>query len=126
MGNDERITWRQAERDAREAARDRFADAVRHGEDLDYAEDYAHEYADGCADVIYTYRAREIWMDSAEVRDCEDALDEMHAPYGVDRSVNIDERIALCVYVALRDAFADEWRTAHETADDEDDAEVIA
>lgn len=118
MTDVEKITWPDAERRAREAARNRFAEAVRYGEDLDAGADYGHEYADGCADVIYTYRARAIWMDSSEVQAWEEEIDGG----GVD--MTIDRTITLCVYMALQNAFVEEWQTAHEGA--EDDVEVVA
>ena len=55
--NDERITWPIAAKDAREAA----LEAWRYGDDRD-AEDAAHEYADGCADVIYYGRALALYV----------------------------------------------------------------
>lgn len=103
MTDDDKPTWRQAQRDAEQAAADRFAEAVECGEDLDCCGDYAHEYADSSPDVIYTYRARAIWADDSEVRDHEDEAN------GMDPNASIDQRIGLCVYFALVNEFLEAW-----------------
>lgn len=62
-------------------------------------EQYAHEFADGCAWVIYNYQAEALWHDSHEVSDYEeDILD------WIDPNANINERITACVYRATADA----------------------
>lgn len=99
-------TWRTAYRDAQHAARDRFAEAVQYGEDLDDAWRYANGYADNNEDVIYTYRARAIWMDSADVQAYED---EALAMIADAEDAGIDRAITLCVYMALEAAFAEQW-----------------
>jgi len=116
-------TWREAVADAHTAAAEAFAYAVEQDDYLDNGaeHDAAHEWADGSEWVIYTYRARCLWFDSAEAQGAEtDALD------GVDDGADIDRRITLCVYHALSDAFAEHWRElaeAHADADDDDDAD---
>lgn len=112
----ERPTWRQAERDAREAARDRFAEAVQSDEDLEAGGDYAHEYADGCEDVIYTYRARAIWQDSSEVQEYED--EAQHFASTRDDGFSIDRAITACVYLALVQAFSEAWQECYNAHDD--------
>jgi hypothetical protein len=114
-------TWREAVADAHTAAAETFAYAVKQGDDLDNGAEYdaAHEWADGSEWVIYTYRARCLWFDSAEVQDCEaDAID------GVRADGDIDQRITLCVFHALAAEYAEKWRElaeAHADADDDDD-----
>lgn len=98
----ERATWREAWRDAREAAAEAWAYHVSEGEP-GYASDLAHEYADGDADVIYTHRAREVWMDASEVQAYEEEAD------GFAPGAWIDRRITLCVYLAIRAAFAEAY-----------------
>lgn len=99
---DERITWNSARADAEaygiEWAQEHWRD------DDDDAYDAAHEYADGCADVIYHYRARAIWADSPDVREYEDDVLAMVGPSGC---ASIDDAICACAYLAVRDAFAD-------------------
>lgn len=123
---DSEYTWREAEADAHYAAADDFAHSVAQGDCLDYGDDSAHEWADGCAWVIYTHRSRCLWMDSAEVRDAEQHLDDFHAPYGVDQHMDIDARMALCVYFALRSAYVEKWDELRERHEEHEDAEVIA
>lgn len=107
-------TWRQAEADAEAAAVewwDGLDDDDREAFGPGDADDAAAEYADACPDVIYTYNARAIWADSSGVRAYEGDID-YEAP-------SIDEMIAACVYLAIRDAFiakahalSDEWEPA--------------
>ena len=117
-------TWREAEADAQTAAAEAFAYAVKQGDDLDNGaeHDAAHEWADGSEWVIYTYRARCLWFDSADVQDAEGHMFDC----GIDASADIDRRITLCVFHALSDAFAEKWRElaeAHADEDDDDDAD---
>ena len=121
--SDETPTWRQAEKDAQEAAREWVESGVWYrGEYEDAVDPYdaASEYADGTADVIYTYRARAIWMDSSEVQEWEDEVDEVLGASG--ESADIDRRITLCVYMALRNAFEEAAREAIDKLDDEVEA----
>lgn len=108
-------TWRNAERDAREAARERYADERRDGGDMEACGDYAHEYAEWSADVIYTHRARTIWADAAEVQAHEDDANAM-----MTDDASIDRRITVCVYLALVEAYCDEWQTLADDDDDDD------
>ena len=103
---DTEYKWRDAVADAHTAAAEAFAYSVAEGHDLDdgAAWDAASEWADGSEWVIYTYRARCLWFDSAEVQDAEDETTE-----SVEANACIDYRIGLCVYTALRDAFAEKW-----------------
>jgi len=105
MSDNDTPTWYDAEHDAQVAALECYADSVAndHGTDGD---DAAHEHADGTLDVIYTWRARAIWSESQHVQECEDQLPD----YGVDESADIDRRITLCVYIAIREAYAMAWR----------------
>ena len=65
-------------------------------------EQYAHEFADGCAWVIYNYQAEALWHDSHEVSDYEeDILD------WIDPNANINERSTACVYRATAEAVLD-------------------
>lgn len=130
---DREYQWRYAVADAETAAAEAFAYCVADPDlDPEYgAEDAAHEFADGSEWVIYYHRARCLWVDSTEVQDAEAELDEIYAPYGVDSHLDIDGRIALCVYVALRNVFVEKWGElyeAHEaeTADECDAEEVEA
>jgi len=104
MSDNDTPTWYDAEHDAQVAALECYADSVAndHGTDGD---DAAHEHADGTLDVIYTWRARAIWSESQHVQECEDQLPD----YGVDESADIDRRITLCVYIAIREAYATAW-----------------
>lgn len=104
--NEDTPTWYEAERAAREAAREAYEDDP----EADPS-DAAHEYADGCADVTYTHRAIALWMDSPEVREYEGDVVDM-----VDITTTINERICICVYLALRAAFEDEWHNAEQDA----------
>jgi hypothetical protein len=108
---DERITWPIAAKDAREAA----LEAWQGGDDRD-AEDIAHEYADGCADVIYNYRALSLYMDSTTVSDYLDfAIDIVHP------SERTPERIAsVCAYLATRCEYAETLRGLREDAAEDD------
>lgn len=118
MSDETEYTWRVAEAEAHTAAAEAFAYAVANGDDLDDSYDAAHEYADGTAWVIYTYRARCLWMDSREVQDAESELDGC-----IEDDADIDRRITLCVFHALAAAFAEKWR---ELAEAHDGAEVAA
>lgn len=100
-------TWHNAQRDAEAAAAERFAEAIANGDDVqDSGADYAHEYADGCEDVIYTYRARAIWQDSSDVQEYEDDAKEYA---NTADGFSIDAAITVCVYLAIRDAFGWKW-----------------
>jgi hypothetical protein len=108
MTAEDRITWPIAAREAREAAWEAVAD----GDDRD-ADDMAHEYADGCADVIYNHRALALYVDSSTVSDYADDATEYATPE--DRT---PERIAsICVYLALRAEYVETLRALRE--DDE-------
>lgn len=104
--NEDTPTWYEAERAAREAAREAYED----NPEADPS-DAAHEYADGCSDVIYTHRAIALWMGSADVQDYEDEANSI-----VDSDASISERICICVYFALRAAFEDEWHNVKAAA----------
>lgn len=99
MADTETPTWRQAQLDAETAGRE-WADDYWDDATAD-AGDAGHEYADSCADVIYTYRVRAIWADSADVQEYETDVADI-----VDNDADIDRRMTLCVYLAIRDAFA--------------------
>jgi hypothetical protein len=100
-------TWRNAQRDAEAAAAERFAEAIANSDDVeDSGADYAHEYADACEDVIYTYRARAIWADAADVQAYEDDAKEYASSAD---GFSIDRAITACVYLAIRDAFGWKW-----------------
>jgi len=71
------------------------------GESFD-AFDAAHDYADGCSAVIYYYRARQLFDDSSDVYNREDEVSDYVA---ADASIN--DRIAVCAYLAVRDAFTE-------------------
>lgn len=73
-------------------------EAVTNGDDRD-ADDIAHEYADGCADVIYTYSALELYMDSSHVRDLEDEA-EGYLPEDRRR---VGDIATICAYLAIRE-----------------------
>lgn len=96
--SEKRATWREARKDARAAAAEAWAYHVSESEP-GYASDLAHEYADAADDVIYTQRSREVWMDASEVRAYEDEVD------GLEPNGYIDQRIMVCVYLAIRAAF---------------------
>lgn len=119
--------WRDAVADAHTAAVEAFAyrlQADGFDQYLEDGSDEAHEYADGSEWSIYTWRAICLWVDSREVQECEGDI-EPHS------TANIDERIRLCVYSALRDTFAEKWaelyaaeEEKHDTyEDDDEDAE---
>lgn len=96
--NEDRITWPLAARDAREAA----LESVENGDDRD-ADDIAHEYADGCADVIYNHRALSLYMDSTTVSDYAE-----EATGYVDPDERTPERIAsVCAYLAIRSEYVE-------------------
>ena len=59
--------------------------------------DYAHEFAEGAAWVIYRDQSRALWADSWEISDYEDA-------YGYNGDQSIDDNITTCVYLATREA----------------------
>jgi hypothetical protein len=104
---EERITWPIAAKDAREAALESWQD----GDDRD-AEDIAHEYADGCADVIYNHRALSLYVDSTTVSDYAD-----EATGYVDPDERTPERIAsVCAYLAIRCEYAETLRGLREDA----------
>lgn len=102
MSTDEKPTWYAVERDAIAAATE-WAE-TRHSHD-DAIDDAARDYADSTDTVIYTWRARTVWMDSPDVQACEDSFD-------FAESDDIDRRITLCVYLAIFGAFADAAREA--------------
>jgi hypothetical protein len=106
--SDNPYKWRDAVADAHTAAAESFAYSIENDECLDdgAAYDAAHEWADGSEWVIYTYRARCLWFDSAEAQDAEDEMGD----YVSQECATIDERITWCVYHALADAFAEKWR----------------
>lgn len=115
--SDDARTWRRAEADAWAAAVEWWNELDDHDRETCEPDEAAHEYADGCSDVIYTHNARTIWMDSSEVRRWEDEADGMLG--GSEESGDIDRRITLCVYFAVRFAFEsmaaalfDEWEQA--------------
>lgn len=75
----------------------------------------SHEYADGCADVIYNYRALCLYMDSTTVSDYAD----LAADY-VDPDERTPERIAsVCAYLAIR---AEYWETLDQLRKDAGDS----
>jgi hypothetical protein len=109
--SDNDYTWRAAVADAHTAAAEAFAYAVENGEDVDDGAEYdaALEWADGSEWVIYTYRARCLWMDSPDVQDAEE-----DGCQHLDASDDIDRRITLCVFMALSSEFAQHWRALAE------------
>jgi hypothetical protein len=121
--SDNKYTWREAEADAHTAAAEAFAYCVADPDcdPEDGAYDAAHEWADGSEWVIYAYRARCLWFDSAEVQDAEDDMDD----YVSQDNQTIDERISWCVYHALVRAFADEWETLRMAHEEKQDAEGV-
>lgn len=115
---------------ARADACERFAELVADGEDVKAfdADQAAHEYADGCGDVIYTHRARALYFDAVEVQDCEDEARGLLDPgRGIDarhqqEPVTVDRVVSVCVYIALRN----EWeRTFTGLVDNLDVSSVI-
>lgn len=116
--SDNDYTWRAAVADAHTAAAEAFAYAVENGENLDESQyDAAHDFADGSEWVIYTYRARCLWLDSVEVQGCEDDALEC-----VDASADIDSRIRLCVYCALVAEYVNHWQDLAEAYADSEGA----
>ncbi len=108
---DERITWPIAAKDAREAA----LEAWRDGDGRD-AEDMAHEYADGCRDVLVNHRALALYVDSSAVSDFAD-----EAIGCVDADERTPERIAgVCAYFAIRCEYAETLNGLREDAAEDD------
>jgi len=112
--------WDDAVKDAHEAAAEAFNYCVANDEYLDSAagQDAAHEWADGCAWVIYTAASRGLWMESHYVRGMEEV-----ATSGIDPASDIDEQITLCVYHALRTQFQEAWDAASLKHDESEAAE---
>lgn len=112
--------WEAATKDAHEAAAEAFAYCISNDEPTDFGarHDAAHEWADGCAWVIYTDASRGLWMDSGYVRDMEDTAEEQceHRP-------GIDTLITRCVYLALAKRFEEGWESARLTHDESEAAE---
>ena len=71
--------------------------------DDDAMHEYAHEWADGDAVVIYYRHTRALWLDSAIVRGYEDEAQEITG--GVNSTV--DNVITTCVYLALKQEIMD-------------------
>lgn len=70
----------------------------------DEVHDSAWEYADSHSNVIYTHRARMIWVMCDEVQEYED--DELCASVKGTDSDSIDKRIGICVFLAHQNEFA--------------------
>lgn len=119
--------WIDAAKDAHEAAAEAFAYCIANDEPTDggACQDAAHDWADGCTWVIYNAASRGLWMDSAYVRYVEaDACEgSWRSPRMTDGDANIDERIKLCVYYALRTQFQQGWDSARLTHDESEAAE---
>lgn len=109
-------TWRRAKADAEAAAVEWWGELDDHDRETCEPNEAAHEYADGCSDVIYTNDARTIWMDSPEVRKWEDEADGILG--GSEGSADIDRRITLCVYFAVRFAFESKAQTLFDEWDE--------
>lgn len=119
--SDNTHTWRDAVADAHTAAAEAFAYAVANDEYLDGGAEWdaAHEWADGSEWVIYTHRARCLWMDSTEVQDEEDEIRKMSS--GTE---SVDYVISACVFRALAAEFAEHWRTLAEAHADAEEVEA--
>jgi len=101
-------TWSRAVKHIEEAAYERYKEVLASGgEPYDEKHTAANEYAEGDEDRIYTWRARELFSDSSDVRECEDEFE-------FAGSESIDDRIGLCVYVALERAYVKAWDEIHE------------
>jgi hypothetical protein len=101
MNTDERITHASARKNVRDWAKEAYDDDPANP----YPDDTAHEQVDGCEYVIYYHKARELFFDSSEVREYEDEVAEYAKPEST-----IDERIAICVYLWLRNEWMEAWR----------------
>jgi hypothetical protein len=119
--------WADAIKDAHDAATEAFAYCIANDEYIDSGacQDAGHEWAHGCAWVIYTDASRGLWMDSQYVRSMEaDACEgSWRSPRMMDTDANIDERIRLCVYYALRTQFEKAWDSARLAHDESEAAE---
>jgi hypothetical protein len=115
--SEDAATWASAKAGAISSAEEWF-DGLDDKESADEgdADEAAHEYADGCSDVIYTYFARSIWANSSEVQTWEDEVEGYMI--GSPEAASIDRRITICVYFAVRDAF---YKRACELIDNYDD-----
>jgi len=80
--------------------------------DADQARDAACEYADSHENVIYTWRSRSVWFESAEVQGYERCEES-------EKDMDIDARIMLCVYLAYEDAFREALNALIQKRDDE-------
>lgn len=118
MSTDEPITYRQAVKDVRAWAREAYDEDPGHPD----PDELAWECIDGCEYVIYYYQARALYDDSAEVREWEDQISDVIKP-----DASIDERIAACVFLALKDAWHEAWNeyesNSQPTEPDPDDEE---
>lgn len=96
---DERRTWPLCMEDARRAAWDHYVNPECAADDGDAA----HDFADGHHDVIYHFHALDVYADSSHVRDYAEEVNA--ADLGDDAT---PERFAaVCLYMALRDHFAE-------------------
>lgn len=100
-------TFIEATQDARRWAREAFAYSGADGD----CSDAAADVIDWCSYVIYDDEALALWCSSDDVRAREPEAIELIQPEGTIR-----ERIALCVQLALRDAFEAEWEACRAEA----------
>ena len=101
MTTEDKITAASARKSVREWAREAYDEDPGNP----YPEDTAHDQIDGCEYVIYHHKARELFFDSADVREYEDELSEY-----VNPEATIDQRISTVVYLWLRNEWTEAWR----------------
>jgi hypothetical protein len=99
--NDNELTIREVRDSIRSWAREAYDDQPDHRD----PEDLAHEQIDGCEYVIYYHKARTLWANYSEVQEYEQEANEY-----VSDEADIDQRIAACVYLWLREMWLDAWR----------------
>jgi len=99
--SDQELTITEVRESVRAWAREAYDEQPDH----DAPEDLAHEHIDGCSYVIYYYKARKLWANYSEVQEYEEEIKEY-----VSDEASIDERIACCVYLWLREMWVEAWQ----------------
>lgn len=101
--SNELANWYDVTRNVREIVRQDYESGnFEDINDTDAMDEYAHEWADGDAVVIYYHHTRALWLDSAIVRGYEDEAREISGD-----GTTVDAVITACVYLALRQEIID-------------------